>query len=317
MNLQVKDRAVFPAWLALARPPNLLTVPGDALAGFVVAWPVHTGRLPDLMAAVGAGLFFYMAGLVINDLADMEVDQRERPHRPLASGAISRIAARNVAGFLLAGGLLLAGLQSMALLAAGTVLGGLVLFYNLMAKRNRLAGAVVMGLCRAGSVALGVMAAAPVGLIHPEVLATLAWWLLFIASVTWIAAREMSDQPYGNERWIPLLVVVAGAALFFIEGPRNETMTMRALLCLVFTSGIVWQACFLLGMKPHIPSRDRKAPKKPRYPHAIGQMISALIPMQAGVIVLHAVEPWMMLAGLLVLLAWPVNRWQAKIFAAS
>ena len=33
---------------------------------------------------------FYTAGMILNDLLDYEVDVRERPERPLPSGAVSR-----------------------------------------------------------------------------------------------------------------------------------------------------------------------------------------------------------------------------------
>ena len=35
---------------------------------------------------------FYTAGMILNDVADLEVDRRERPERPLPSGAVSRTA---------------------------------------------------------------------------------------------------------------------------------------------------------------------------------------------------------------------------------
>lgn len=317
MNLQAKDGSAIRGWLTLLRPPNLLTIPGDALAGFVLAWPMHTGHLPDLMAAIGAGLFFYMAGLVINDLADVAIDQRERPRRPLASGVVKLGAAKNAAAIFLGAGLILAGSRSMPLLAAGAGLGALILAYNLYAKKSRMGGALVMGLCRAGSVALGVVAGSSGALMNGEVLLTLVWWTAFIGSISWLAAREMTESPYGFDRWLPMLVVAGFGIAALVLSRQAEQQIMRGLLCIIFSAGICWQGGFLLGMKPYLPARDKKAVKTPRYPLAIGQLISAIIPMQAAAIVLHASEPWMLLAGLLVLLCWPLNRWQAKIFSAS
>ena len=82
------------AWLQLFRVPNLLTVPGDPLAGFLIA---AGGRLDSRAAcAVVASLAFYAAGLAMNDLADFAEDTRERPKRPLPSGAIPRSTAWTV-----------------------------------------------------------------------------------------------------------------------------------------------------------------------------------------------------------------------------
>src|SRR5438876_11164896 len=91
------------AWLQLFRVPNLFTVPGDPLAGFLLA----TGGRIDarVVFAILASLFLYAAGLAMNDLADFDEDRRERPKRPLASGAISRGAAWIATGNLVIFGL--------------------------------------------------------------------------------------------------------------------------------------------------------------------------------------------------------------------
>src|SRR5690242_3666498 len=71
-------------WLQLFRAPNLLTVPGDPLAGYLLA---SFGSVDDkLSLAIGASLSFYAGGLLLNDLADLPEDRRERPNRPLPSG---------------------------------------------------------------------------------------------------------------------------------------------------------------------------------------------------------------------------------------
>src|SRR5882724_1410928 len=72
-------------WLQLLRAPNLFTVPGDPLAGFLLATGGHLDhRLPMVIVA---SLCFYSHGLLLNDLADIREDRRERPTRPLPSRA--------------------------------------------------------------------------------------------------------------------------------------------------------------------------------------------------------------------------------------
>src|SRR6266567_8976267 len=90
--------AKWRAWLQLLRAPNLFTVPGDPLAGFLLA----TAGRPDirLVFAITASLCFYCHGLLLNDLADLAEDRRDRPNRPLPSGAASPGAVRMVCAVL-------------------------------------------------------------------------------------------------------------------------------------------------------------------------------------------------------------------------
>lgn len=122
------------AWLQLFRLPNLFTVPGDPLAGFLIA----TGGRLDLRAlcAVLASLAIYAAGLAMNDLADFAEDTRDRPKRPLPSGAIPRNTAWFATVNLTLLGLafsFLAGPQAL-LMGIGTVLG--VVLYNFLTKKS-------------------------------------------------------------------------------------------------------------------------------------------------------------------------------------
>jgi len=84
--------------------------------------------------------------------------------------------------------------------------------------------------------------------------------------------------------------------------------------------GICRQAGLALGLPGTSRSPSGRIVRRDTaivYPSAIGLLVSALIPMQAGVLILHAAEPWILLAALLVLLLWPVNRGLAKIIPAS
>jgi 4-hydroxybenzoate polyprenyltransferase len=257
----------------------------------------------------------------MNDLVDVEGDRRERPGRPLPSGAISPSAARYAVGILLAAALLVLGLRSMGLLLAGVVLGSLIFLYNLGAKRHRGAGALVMGLCRAGSVGLGVVAGSPGARLTGETLMVMSWWTLYIAAVSWIASREMGKGAYGRTRWLPLGVLMAGGlGMVLYAEQQNPQSIFRTVFGLVFSGLVVYQSAVRLGTPRRIkmPSgRIHENAVEKMYPPAIGGLISALLPMQAAMLILLSNEPWMLLAALLLLLAWPVNRWLANYFAPS
>jgi len=58
------------AWLRLFRLPNLLTVPGDVLAGFLLTSTITAGAWGKLLLAIPSSLMLYAAGLLLNDLFD-------------------------------------------------------------------------------------------------------------------------------------------------------------------------------------------------------------------------------------------------------
>ena len=177
-----------PAWLRLLRLPNLLTVPGDVLAGFLLAPSASGGDWLQLLFAVPAGLFLYAAGLVLNDLFDYAEDLRERPGRPLPSQAISRDAAAAAALVLLWLAAFSAAFFDALPVALPLIL--CVILYDVGAKRHRILGPLLMGACRAGNLLLGAAAAggglsaAPGPWIGAGVLG------LYIAAVTRLARNE-------------------------------------------------------------------------------------------------------------------------------
>lgn len=317
MDLQGNVRA----WGNLLRVPNLLTVPGDVLVGFVLVLPNHHGDAQALLVALLASLALYAAGLIMNDLVDCEIDRRERPARPICSGAVSRKAARNLMALFMAGALVMLATRGVVPLASGIAVGALIFFYNLFARRNRVLAALVMGLCRAGNVVLGAAAVSGGLVFATQSLVVPFWWLAYIGAVSWIAAREVRPVPYGVERWLPAAVVVAGAAAsVFLLHPFLAEGATRGIVCFVFALLLSWQAGVRLGVpviKELASGKRMMLDVAKVYPVAIGWLISALIPLQAGLLVLLSNEAWVLLAALLLLFCWPLNRWLAKMFSAS
>src|SRR6478735_4188709 len=91
-------------WLRLMRLPNVFTAIADVAMGFLVVDRELSNPLALGVVAVVSALL-YTAGMVLNDVFDVEIDRRERPFRPLPSGQIGVTTAR-VFGF----GLLLVGM---------------------------------------------------------------------------------------------------------------------------------------------------------------------------------------------------------------
>jgi UbiA prenyltransferase family len=207
------------AWLQLVRFPNAFTVVADVMAGAMLArgtwspWPLIAVLV---VAAVG----IYWAGMILNDVYDIEKDRIQNRGRPLVDGRISRSSARRVGYLLLVGGVVSVLIATMAfakLLPSDTfrepsswlvystplvtvLLGLSVWLYDGPLKATQI-GPVLMGLCRVGSLLLGI---------------SIGWWLtptqpwnaphlwmaaighgVYVMGITWAARREAE----ANQTW--------------------------------------------------------------------------------------------------------------------
>lgn len=192
------------AWLALLRVPNLLTVPGDPLAGALLAMAGRGWNEPLPWAAAAASVCIYAGGLIDNDLADLEEDRRERPTRPLPSGALPVRQASTVRLVLLAAGLALATACGVQTLRVALGICATVLAYNHGLKRVALLGPLAMGACRGLSVLLGAVAVAPLAGDTSWLVSGVAAIALYVAALTAMARSETAIP--GRARLIGTLI---------------------------------------------------------------------------------------------------------------
>jgi 4-hydroxybenzoate polyprenyltransferase len=218
----------------LVRLPNVFTALADiGLAGLASGVLLHEPT-PVVWWAfcclLLASACLYCAGMVWNDVFDVDQDRLERPYRPLPAGRVRQGDAIRLGAVLLAMGLgfaALAGwdgerLRPAPLMVAG-VLAAAILLYDGWLKRTWL-GPAGMGACRFLNVLLGLsLAAGPLG----------AWGLdlalavgVYIVGVTWFARTEA------------------------------RTSSQDALLA----SGIVMLTGLLLGLALPVLAADRPAP---------------------------------------------------------
>ena len=141
--------ASYLSYLQLIRLPNGFTALSNILAGAIIA-PAITqthANWQNLPYLILASLFLYYGGMALNDCFDISEDQRERPDRPLPSGAIKEKLGWTIALGLMCCGLLLAFLASQLSFTISCLLFACIFAYNGFSKRYWF-GAVVMGLCR-------------------------------------------------------------------------------------------------------------------------------------------------------------------------
>ncbi|MDD5707633.1 MAG: UbiA family prenyltransferase [Kiritimatiellae bacterium] len=294
------SRPSLQAWLCLVRPPNLPTVPGDPLAGFLLA-----GGAPDwrLLGAMCASLLIYAAGLVLNDVADIEIDRRERPGRSLPSGRVSLKAARRAGVALGVAGLAVAAGAGAPAFLAACGLFVLVLCYDFLTPRGSAGGLAVMGACRPAGVGLGIVAAG-----HGAGAAAPAWLAaagigLYIVAVSWLATGETVQRHLGSRRWLPLASAAAMLAglLVLIEPVRSSPWPL-AIGAAAF--GAIWRISWRVGPRPAPPEMGR----------AIGAFIRALLWLQAACC---AMTPGGWKAALPLILLIPLSASLARDYHAS
>lgn len=187
----------------LLRLPNVFTAWADVFMGFLFTREALE-PIPVFVWLLLASSLLYLAGMVLNDVFDVELDRRQRPGRPLPSGRIAWTTAMRLGVLLLIGGVTCAWLASAAAQDArpgfvGTALAVLVVSYDAYLKRTPL-GPLAMGACRCLNVLLGMSALdgawQPVHGIVAGGLGT------YIVGVTWFARHET-----GGSR--PLLLAAA------------------------------------------------------------------------------------------------------------
>ncbi|HET8657317.1 MAG TPA: UbiA family prenyltransferase [Longimicrobiaceae bacterium] len=193
------------AYLRLVRAPAVFSALADPLAGMLIA---RGGLAPARAAAVAASAAsLYLAGMALNDVADRAEDARERPGRPIPSGAVSVTAAAGVGSALLAAGVLAA--RGAGAGAVGAALAGSVLAYDSPLKRTAL-GPAAMGACRSLSLLMGARAGAGRGGVARALPGALALGA-YVAGLTVVARGETAEG--GREHAAPGLEIAAAALL--------------------------------------------------------------------------------------------------------
>jgi heme O synthase-like polyprenyltransferase len=285
------------AWLQLLRAPNLLTVPGDPIAGYLLATAAHFP--PEVLAAIGASLSLYSSGLLVNDLVDIEEDRRERPERPLPAGVVDPRAARLAAAALGIGGIALAFIAGP--LAGGFAIAALAsaLVYNFWTKTIPVLGAWNMGACRGLSLMIGAASGEE---LRPRVWCAALILTMYVAAVTHLARHETRTTAPAPAKWLPLLTLFAAPA--FLASPAL-LVNVSLFLCF-FAFAVLQAAITTLAI-------SRGAPLPP----AIGAFIRVLLPLQAAFCAASN-NGWFAGAPALLLLAlWPVSRLLGRRFYAS
>jgi 4-hydroxybenzoate polyprenyltransferase len=198
-------------YLLLIRLPNVFTVPSNILAGYFATITVAEADSVHLVALVISSGLLYIAGIILNDYFDIEIDKRERPFRPLPSGNISKRHALSIAiiALLIANTIsLLLGPTSFALSLALTLA---IIAYDYRLKHGLL-GPFAMGAARLLNVIFGASLVLPYLSNHSYGIVGAAAASLFLYT---IAITILSKKEAGNERPNSILVFLIVFSVIF------------------------------------------------------------------------------------------------------
>lgn len=138
----------FHAYLQLARISNLPTVFSNVLVGAALAPVAAPLDWTLVFAAILVVSLFYIGGMALNDLLDRQIDIRERPHRPIPSGALTVGEAKAFTALCFVLGINILFFWIPNALVPGILLIAAIKLYNFFHKRWS-GSLIFMGLCRA------------------------------------------------------------------------------------------------------------------------------------------------------------------------
>ena len=231
--------STFIPWLRLLRISALPTAISNILMAFLLVHQAWTPSL-ELCLLIFASSFLYLAGMVLNDVFDIEIDRIQRPSRPLPAGSISLKTAKTAGYLLISLGVGLASLAGWVgsgsnpfLLTSpftrstiiAILLAVCILLYNGAMKRTLFAP-FLMGSCRGLNILLGTSTLIPLatGLTTPGAASTflsiplVAWWIsisiaTLICGVTLLGRNEAVE----SQKRLPLFIA-CGFVLAGITG---------------------------------------------------------------------------------------------------
>ena len=297
-------------WAQLVRLPNVFTLFSDCIAAAIVAGSLLV-PVTAFLPAVVASLFAYWAGMILNDVVDIEEDREHRPDRPLASDRISSVVAGHVAtGMLMLAPILILATCSLhtseplwlgAAFLASVLLSLCVRAYDSPLKQTPL-GPLLMGTCRSLNILMvgcTMLAVSPAETsLFPKPLLFLAIGIgIYIMGITIYAHREEGDSsPAGLILGMIFqtvgLAIIAGLP-YWAEGTPTWQLNPRTFYPLLI--GLIGLTVLNRGYQGVIHPVSRKVQL------AVKHAILTLILIDAGVVLMWA-GAWYGVAVVLLLL---------------
>jgi len=207
---------LFP-YLQLMRPANIITAISNIIAGYIVALFFLNIKFDysSLGYLILSTVGLYGGGIVFNDFFDAQIDARERPYRPIPSGAAKKGYAGVLGSVLFGIGLLSAFNVSFTGFIIACIICICCFIYNLKTKYYPWLGGFTLALCRGFNVLLGTtFAPDAVSQLYPIIL--IPFWLTI--AITYISKSEVEGGNRLNLGYVGLLYLMTLVTFWFLAG---------------------------------------------------------------------------------------------------
>jgi 4-hydroxybenzoate polyprenyltransferase len=235
-------------YLLLIRAPNLFTLPSNILSGYFATTLLGDANITQLLLLIFSSIFLYVAGIILNDYFDINVDRRERPNRPLASGQITKRGALLIATSSIVAGNVLSWSVSWNSFIISFCLTIVIFIYNCWLKHNRAGNPLTMGSARFLNVLLGGSSALGLVTKMDETLIFVGYCLfLYTGSISLLSLKEVStSERLSNKAWIPIVlsfltvlltigsILLAGFSGYFQTAFIFNLIIFSCIMCISF-----------------------------------------------------------------------------------
>ena len=236
---QARSPSTLMAYLKLMRIGNVFTAFANILMGFFVVQAdlgftsLPSEQLLPLLGLLAATFCLYSAGMILNDVFDVERDTAERNNRPIPAGDISLANAQTLGWGLLVIGILCGLSAGTNGLLMATAVGVSVVLYDWVLKQTPIAP-IAMGLCRVFNILLGMSLAnaeSPIFLGFAQHHLLIAGSVgVFVAGLTWFARTEAKVSSRGLLSFgvLTMATGLTGLAMFPQTLPATTPLRLTA-----------------------------------------------------------------------------------------
>jgi len=200
----------FSGFLNITRPINA-SVAGLAA---IVAYLISTGTvIPATLLLFAVVALITAAGNVINDYFDAEIDEVNRPSRPIPGGAVSRGAARGFAGMLFFAGIFASFFTNSLCIALAVINSLLLVAYAAKLKSTPLVGNVAVAYLSASIFLFGGAFSGWAGLIHVIPVAVITFFAMMARELL-KDAEDIEGDIAGGADTVPIRIGIRKTAEF-------------------------------------------------------------------------------------------------------